>query len=170
MSFPEIDVLTSHVSRIFRIEDVTAGEPKEWIARYRGLLLNQEDSVTAYDQLAEAVRPYNITPLFRKEQGGKQLIYLVPSLPIPKLSSNWILNVILFVVTFFSMMLMGVDAPSEAISGDQSSAILFLFQHIFTGWPFALSACHPAVLYPCAVDQSTGYIRGIHCHARHPEE
>ena len=25
MSFPEIDLLTNHVSRIFRIEDVTAG-------------------------------------------------------------------------------------------------------------------------------------------------
>jgi hypothetical protein len=35
MSFPEMDILTSHVSRVFRIEDVTAGEPKEWIARYR---------------------------------------------------------------------------------------------------------------------------------------
>ena len=75
MSFPEIDVLTSHVSRVFRIEDVTAGEPREWIARYRCVLL-YDDSVAAYDQLANAVRPYNITPLFRKEQGGKQLVYL----------------------------------------------------------------------------------------------
>jgi membrane-associated protease RseP (regulator of RpoE activity) len=139
MPFPEIDVLTSHVSRIFRIEDVTAGEPKEWIARYRGVLLDQEESVAAYDQLAEAVRPYNLTPLFRKEQGGKQLIYLVPSPAVPKLSSGWILNLVLFVITFFSMMLMGVDAPSEVVSGSESSIILFLLQHILTGWPFALS-------------------------------
>ncbi|HET6596440.1 MAG TPA: site-2 protease family protein [Anaerolineales bacterium] len=139
MSYPEIDVLTSHVSRIFRVEDVTAGEPKEWIARYRGQLLNEPDSVHAYDQLADALRPYNITPLFRKEQGGKQLIYLMQSPAIPRFSSNWIINVVLFIVTFFSMMLMGVDIPPEAVSGGESSTIQLLFQNIFTGWPFAVS-------------------------------
>lgn len=139
MPFPDIDVLSSHVSRIFRIEDVTAGEPREWIARYRGFLLNEEDSVAAYDQLADAMRLYNITPLFRKEKDGKQLIFLVPSPPVPKLSSNWLINLLLFILTVFSMMLMGVDIPAEAISGNESSTLLFLFRHIFTGWPFALS-------------------------------
>ena len=139
MPYPDIDVLTSHVSRIFQIEDVTAGEPKEWIARYRGRLRNQEDSVAAYDQLADAVRPYNITPLFRKEQGDNQLIYLVPSLPVPRLSSNLWISVVLFIVTFFSMMLMGVDIPPEAIPSDDSSTIRLLLQNIFTGWPFAVS-------------------------------
>jgi membrane-associated protease RseP (regulator of RpoE activity) len=139
MPVPEIDIFTSQVSRIFRIEDVTAGEPKEWIARYRGHLLNDETSAAAYDQLAEALRPYNITPLFRREAGGKQLIYLVPSPPVPRLSSNLLLNLILFVLTVLSMMLMGVDVPPDASSGGESSTILFLFQHLLTGWPFALS-------------------------------
>ncbi|HET6822143.1 MAG TPA: site-2 protease family protein [Anaerolineales bacterium] len=139
MSYPELDVLTSHVSRIFRVEDVTAGEPKDWIARYRGHLLNEQDSVTAYDQLANAMRPYNITPLFRREQGGKQLIYLVQSPSVPRLSSNWIINLLLFIITFFSMMLMGVDVPPEAFSGGESSTIRVLFQNILTGWPFAVS-------------------------------
>ena len=139
MPVPEIDILTSHVARIFRVEDVTAGEPKEWIARYRGYLLNEEDSVAAYDQLADALRPYNITPLFRKEQGGKQLIFLVQSPTVPKLASTLILNVILFIVTFFSMMLMGVDIPPEVVSANESPTIMFLFQHILTGWPFAVS-------------------------------
>jgi membrane-associated protease RseP (regulator of RpoE activity) len=138
MSYPDIDILTSHVSRIFRVEDVTAGEPKEWIVRYRGHLLN-EDSVTAYDQLAAAVRPYNITPLFRKEQGGKQLIYLVQSPTVPKLSSNMIISVVLFIATFLSMMLMGVDIPPEQISSDEFSTLQLLFRNIFTGWPFAVS-------------------------------
>lgn len=139
MPVPEIDILTSHVARIFRVEDVTAGEPKEWIARYRGYLLNEEDSVAAYDQLADALRPYNITPLFRKEQGGKQLIFLVQSPTVPKLASTLIINVILFIVTFFSMMLMGVDIPPEVVSANESPTIMFLFQHILTGWPFAVS-------------------------------
>ena len=139
MPVPEIDILTSHVSRIFRVEDVTAGEPKEWIARYRGHLLNEEDSVAAYDQLADAMRPYNITPLFRKEQGGKQLIYLVQSLPIPKLSSNLIVNIILFILTVLSMMVTRAEAPPGATPDSNASTLLLLFQNILSGCPFALS-------------------------------
>ena len=139
MPVPEIDILTSHVSRIFRVEDVTAGDPKEWIARYRGYLLNEEDSLAAYDQLAEAVRPYHITPLFRKEQGGKQFIYLIQSPTVPRLSSNLLVNVLLFIITFLSMMLMGIDVPAETISARDASPISILFQYIWTGWPFAVS-------------------------------
>jgi membrane-associated protease RseP (regulator of RpoE activity) len=138
MPVPEIDILTSHVSRVFRVEDVTAGDPKEWIARYRGHLLDEENSAAAYDQLAEALRPYNITPLFRKEKGGKQLVFLVQSPAIPKLSSRIVLNVILFILTFFSMLLMGVEAPRE-LCGDSSQQLAYMFRNIFTGWPFALS-------------------------------
>ena len=138
MTLPEIDFLNSQVSRIFRVEDVTMGTPKEWIARYRGYLL-QEDTVAAYDQLAEALRPYSITPLFRREADNKQLIYLVPSPPVPRLNSRLFINLILFVLTVFSMMLMGVDVPQGAAPADEASTIQFLFRHILSGWPFALS-------------------------------
>jgi membrane-associated protease RseP (regulator of RpoE activity) len=138
MPVPEIELLTGFVSRIFRVEDVTAGEPKEWIVRYRGYLLS-EDTVAAYDQLADALRPYNITPLFRKEQGNKQVIFLVPSPAIPKFGSRLYINIILFILTVFSVMLMGVDIPPEAISPDGTSPLPYMFLHIFSGWPFALS-------------------------------
>lgn len=138
MTIPEIDFLNSQVSRIFRYEDVTVGNPKEWIARYRGSLLS-EDTVAAYDQLAEALRPYNITPLFRKEQGGKQIVYLVPSLPVPRLSARLPLNILLFILTVLSMMLMGVDIPPDVTASNDSSVIGFLLTHLWTGWPFALS-------------------------------
>lgn len=138
MTFPEIDLLTNQVARIFRVEDVTVGNPKEWIVRYRGRLLT-DDTVTAYDQLSDSLRPYNITPLFRKEKGDKQVIFLVPSPPVPKLATNLVVNIILFVITIFSVMLMGVDIPPEAISGGETPTLQFLFRHILTGWPFALS-------------------------------
>jgi len=138
MSIPEIDLLTSHVSRIFRVEDVTAGNPREWIARYRGHLLS-EDTVAAYDQLADAVRSYNITPLFRKEEGDKQLIFLVPSPAPAKPSARVYINVILFILTAFSVMLMGADVPPDAIPTDEPVSISLLLRYIFTGWPFALS-------------------------------
>src|SRR5215211_644205 len=138
MSLPEFDLLSQHVSRIFRIEDVTAGNPKEWIARYRGHLLS-EDTVAAYDQLANALRPYNITPLFRKEKDDKQVIILVPSPMPPKSSSRIYVNIILFILTVFSVMLMGVDVPPEAVSNGESFSLPLLLRYLFTGWPFALS-------------------------------
>ncbi len=137
MTLPEIDLLTSQVSRIFRVEDITVGNPKEWIARYRGHLLT-EDTVAAYDQLAEALRPYNITPLFRREQDDKQVIFLVPSPSIPQSSSRLYINILLFILTVFSVMLTGVDAPRE-LCGNPGQQLAYMARHIFTGWPFALS-------------------------------
>ena len=137
MSFPEIDVLTNHVSKIFRIEDVTTGDGHGLIARYRGHLVN-EDTAAAYEQLAEQLRPHGITPLFRKD-GEKQAILLVPRLmqtpPAPRV---WI-NILLFIVTVFSVMLTGVDVPPEAIPADGTFPLSYFLQHIWTGWPFALS-------------------------------
>lgn len=138
MSSPEIDVLTNYVSRIFRIEDVTAGDPKEWIVRYRGVLLS-EDTVAAYDQLAELLQPYNITPLFRKAEDGKHIIFLTPAPPtLPPLSSPRV-NVILFILTIFSAMLVGVHVPPEIASASDATPLLYMLRHILTGWPFALS-------------------------------
>ena len=138
MSLPEIDLLTHHVSKIFRIEDVTAGDPREWIARYRGRLLS-EDTVAAYDQLADAVRGHNLTPLFRKGEDGKHVIFLVQSLVPPKLSPRPTINIILFVLTILSVMLTGVDIPPEAMPTDGSFPLSAFLRYIFTGWPFALS-------------------------------
>ena len=139
MSVPEIDVLTSHVARIFRVQDITIGDPKEWTARYRGQLLNKDESVAAYDQLAEAVRPYNLTPLFRKEEDGQQLIFLVPTPATPKLSGRLIVNIILFVLTVISVMLTGMDIPPEAMPANGSFPVSAILRYFYTGWPFALS-------------------------------
>jgi membrane-associated protease RseP (regulator of RpoE activity) len=136
MHYPDLDLLSSQVSRIFRIDDVTAGNPREWIARYRGQLLS-DDSVAAYDQLAEAMRPYNITPLFRKEEDGRQMIFLVPAIQFPRPPARAVINIILFILTILSMMLTGADVPPDVVSQDNS--IFVLFRYIFTGWPFAAS-------------------------------
>lgn len=137
MSFPELEVLNSYVSRVFRVEDVTAGDPRQWIVRYRGYLLS-EDTTASYDQLAEAVKPYGLTPLFRKEAGA-QVIYLMQSLAPPKPAARVYVNVILFILTVFSIMLMGVDIPLESMPADGSFPLTLLFKYIFSGWTFALS-------------------------------
>jgi membrane-associated protease RseP (regulator of RpoE activity) len=138
MSTPEIEILNSQVSRIFRVEDVTMGNPQEWFARYRGYFLT-EDTIAAYDQLADAVKEYNLVPLFRNGEDGKKVIFLAPALKLPKVSPRISINIALFILTILSVMLTGADVPASAMPADGSGSILILFRYILTGWPFALS-------------------------------
>jgi len=135
MSYPEIEVLTNLVARVFRVEDVTLGDPKQFIFRYRGQLLN-EDSVAAYDQLDASVASFNLMPLFRVENGG-QVIYLVARPPEPP-PMNYKTPTILFILTVFSVMLAGAQ-PEGVVPEGTGAQILFMLKNIFTGWPFALS-------------------------------
>ena len=136
MSFPEPEILNNLVSRIFRIEDVTTGDPqKGWVVRYRGLLLG-DDSAAAYDQLADSVRAYGLTPLFRKE-GERHLIFLAPSLPEPKKRLPTT-NIVMFVLTVLSVLFVSVE-PQGPIPSDLRGQLLMIFQNFLTGWPFALS-------------------------------
>ncbi|HNA89944.1 MAG TPA: site-2 protease family protein [Anaerolineales bacterium] len=136
MSFPETEVLTNLVARVFRIVDVTSMDPqKGFFLRYRGQLLN-EDSAQAYDQLAESLSSYNITPLFRIEDGG-QVVYLAPKQAEPP-KENIRTNIILFILTIFSVMLAGAQ-PEGPIPTDFWGQLITLGKSIFTGWPFALS-------------------------------
>ena len=131
MPTPEIEVLNSQVARIFRIEDVTLGDPREWFARYRGQFLN-EDTIAAYDQLAEAVRAYDLVPLFRDGDDGKQVIFLASSPKIPASTTRVTVNIVLFILTIISMMLTGAEPPANnSFSG--------VFRSFLSGWPFALS-------------------------------
>ncbi len=136
MSFPEIEVLTRFVSRIFRIDDVTSEDPRKgFFLRYRGQLLS-EDSAEAYDQLAEWLSPHHAMPIFRVED-GRQVIYLAPKQPEPK-KEKVSTNIILFVLTVFSVMLAGAQ-PAGPIPNDPAGQMLLLAKSILTGWPFALS-------------------------------
>ncbi len=136
MTLPETEVLTSLVARVFRIEDVTAQDPEKGpLLRYRGHLLN-DDSVSAYDRLAASLKPYDLTPLFRLED-DEQVIYLVKTPPKQSPTNPWV-NVILFVITVFSVMLAGAT-PEGPLPDTLGGQLLALLQSIFTGWPFALS-------------------------------
>jgi len=136
MSLPDTEILNSLVSRVFRIEDVTMDNPEKGpLVRYRGHLLS-DDSVAAYDQLAASVKSYGLTPLFRLEK-GEQVIYLVATPPEQRTGNPWV-NVILFVLTVFSVMLAGAT-PTGPIPNDFAGQMLALLKSIFTGWPFALS-------------------------------
>ena len=101
----EIDELTTIVSRVFNIEDITQGDGKQnYLVRYRGRLY-AEDSAQAYEQLATELRPRDITPLFRKEQ-DQQVVLLTAGVIHPEPSKTWV-NGLLFALTMVSVFIAG---------------------------------------------------------------
>ncbi len=131
------------VRRIFIVEDITMGGAKDaYIVRYRGHLAGA-DSAAAYDQLANLLKPFDQTPLFRLED-ERQVILLTPGLPQAK-PANPRTNLIFFVLTLISVWITGgmytLGEQTFPTFGQTAWAI-------FTqGWPyvlalFAILGCH----------------------------
>ncbi|MFO7586002.1 MAG: site-2 protease family protein [Anaerolineales bacterium] len=134
------EIITSLVARVFRIEDVTSGGHTDpYLLRYRGQLFTGIDSAEAYDQLAQALKPHGLMPLFRRAEDEGHVIFLVEKLPAPP-PTNPRTNLIMFVLTLFSVMLVGAQIPPDVpIPDDTLGIILLLVRYIYTGWPFALA-------------------------------
>jgi membrane-associated protease RseP (regulator of RpoE activity) len=137
MTLPDSEILNNIVSRVFRYDDVTLGDPnKGYFLRYRGTLLR--DSVEAYDQLAEALRPYDITPLFRLEDGS-QTVLLVRGTIHPKPSKVWV-NILLFGLTVLSVLFVGLLYSYQGpVPNDLPGMLWTLITHLWVGWPYAVS-------------------------------
>ncbi len=96
------------------------------------------NSVDAYDQLAAALLPYDITPLFRIED-KRQTILLVQGTIHPNPGRTWV-NVLLFALTVLSVLLAGaMYGYSGPFPKDILGQIWTLLTHLWVGWPFALS-------------------------------
>jgi Zn-dependent protease len=137
MTLPDSEILNNIVNRVFRYDDVTLGDPKKgYFLRYRGELLR--DSVEAYDQLAEALRPYEVTPLFRLEE-GRQTVLLVRGIIRPKPGKVWI-NLMFFGLTLLSVLFAGATSSyTGPVPQDTIGQIWVLITHLWVGWPFAIS-------------------------------
>jgi membrane-associated protease RseP (regulator of RpoE activity) len=138
MTLPQTEVFNSIVSRVFRIEEVTWGDPqKTYIVRYRGTLLS-DDSAAAYDQLAEALRPLNVTPLFRIEE-GRQTVILAAGVIRPTMGKISV-NIGLFILTLLSVLFAGAMYSYRGeIPADFWGQIKMLVLNLWVGWPFAFS-------------------------------
>jgi membrane-associated protease RseP (regulator of RpoE activity) len=134
---PEVDypVLDALVRRIFIIDDITIGRgDQDYVVRYHGHLINP-DSAAAYDQLAEMVKGYNLTPLFRWD-GDRQAVYLVRGVPRMNTGSP-VINLIFFILTLISVIYTGgVLGMTEALPKEPLSQVLAIVK---AGWPFAIS-------------------------------
>lgn len=134
MEYSSTEELDLYIRRFFNIEDITQGGPKTgYLVRYRGRLIG--NSAEVYDQLAAYLKPLQMQPLFRIED-GKQVIYLVSAFPQPKPGRPWI-NLVMFLVTFVSVILSGALNSQQTFSNNN---ILYAAWEILkAGWPFAVS-------------------------------
>jgi len=133
----KLHVLKSLVDRVFKIDNFTLGDPHQkqaFIIKYSGRLLN-EDSEAAYNQLASSLKPLDVTPLFRYED-GRQVIVLIQGVVRSSPSRQWI-NLLLFGLTFLSVLFTGAFyGISEPFPSNPVSAVMAFFER---GWPFAVS-------------------------------
>ena len=138
MAIPEQEILNSIIARVFRIEDFTMGKTGEsFLFRYRGQLLT--DSIEAFDHLTAVLRPYQLMPLFRKEEDDRHVIYLAASLPEPKPSNMWI-NIGLFFLTVLSVIWTGMGYTDPALLAGASGTVQQMWLSlIHGGLPFAVS-------------------------------
>ena len=137
MPIPETEVLTSIVSRVFHVEQVITGDAKKgWFLRYQGSLLLE--AAQAYEQLAEALHPHDVTPLFRVENGQQVILLLAGTVRIKPGRAS--VNIGLFLLTLLSVMLAGaMYSYTGPLPCDFWGQIKTLVLNIWTGWPFALS-------------------------------
>ena len=123
------------VRRIFSIQDITQGSAKQgYLLRYRGHLVS-EDSIQAYDQITDWLKPYHLTPLFRIED-DQQVILLIQELPAPK-DGKPMVNLLMFILTLISVIFAGgYFNQTEPLPSQPLQAIVMILK---TGWPFAVS-------------------------------
>ena len=133
----DTEILTLLVRRVMRIDSTTWGTHKQkFLVRFQGELFVESEK--AYDQLAESLRSKNVTPLFRIEDGF-HTINLVEGVIDPK-PSNPIVNLVLFILTVFSVLLAGTLYDyAGPVSNDFFVIANYLLLNLWRGWPFAVS-------------------------------
>lgn len=131
------EIITSLVNRVMAVTSITIGDGTQNIlASYHGQL--RKDSEQAYDQLAQALLPYKVTPLFREDQDQHQII-LMEGVVNPSPSNPWI-NLILFILTVFSVLFAGTLYSYEGpVPQSETELISTLLRNLDQGIPFGAS-------------------------------
>jgi membrane-associated protease RseP (regulator of RpoE activity) len=127
---------TPYVNEVMAIDDITMGNAKDpYLVRYRGKI--RGDSAEAYDRLAARLRPQGITPLFRKDH-DTQVVLLVDGV-LDSRPSNPVINLVLFILTLFSVIFAGSLNTFTGPANSTSEYLLGLLRNMPNGLPFAAS-------------------------------
>ena len=127
--------LREAVMQVMSIDDMILGRSEGYTVRFRGQLIVEPER--AYNQLEESFRAQQHTPLFRSEE-DRHVIVALPGLVETK-PSNPLVNLILFVVTLFSVLFTGAILAFDDPVADPNELLAAGFRLIWTGWPFAVS-------------------------------
>lgn len=121
---PQDELLVSLVKKIMKIDQLTWGLTQDdYLVYFVGHLT--QDSQAAYDQLAKSLKQQQITPLFRKQE-DKHLIILKEGIIEPQPRKTWI-NLVLFIITFFSVLFAGVY---YSYAGPMVSDLSIIWSHV----------------------------------------
>jgi membrane-associated protease RseP (regulator of RpoE activity) len=133
----DTNLTTPIIAQVLSIDDITLGKEKDkYSIRYRGKLLTE--SSKAFEQVASSLKPYGITPLFREED-GRDIILLISGVVKPR-PSNPVINLILFILTFLSMIFAGtLYAYSGPLPEEPIGFVKIIFNNLIIGLPFAIS-------------------------------
>ena len=132
----EPEPYTPIVARVLDIQDITNGNGRDgYLVRYRGRL--RSDPAESYDKLANSLRPLNITPIFRNEEGRHTVLLLQGTVnPRP---SNPLVNLVLFALTLLSVLFAGALYTYSGPAGDEREMLLNILRNLGSGLPFAAS-------------------------------
>ncbi len=147
------DEIRAHVMSVFAIEResfesdkstnsgdenlLLVGRDSRLVATFEGRLLIGSEA--AYDQLDQLLAAENLLPLFR-EANGKHVIHIVSGRVHPQ-PRHWWLNAVLFVVTLFSVLLVGAEMAINEIAASDPTAVQPLIDNLlfelWRGIPYA---------------------------------
>ena len=119
-----VEALRRELKDVFTLTDTTLDFPEAGQVRFRGYFIS--DPADCYDELRSRFERHGYTPLVRPAEQGVMVVALPAVFDPP--DSNWIINLVLFLVTIVSTLYAG------AINEPQFTGTEF-----WLGWPFSLS-------------------------------
>lgn len=125
--YSTVEFMTHAIRDLFAVEDVTMDFPERGHVRLRGQLL--VDLTEKYDDLRQRFERFGFTPLVRKGEHGEPVILATPIVFAPK-PAKWITNLVLFVLTIGSTLLVGAQQEGIQVTGIAS---------LLAGWKFSAS-------------------------------
>jgi membrane-associated protease RseP (regulator of RpoE activity) len=143
------DQLQQMVAEVMEIDEVTFEEGEQealplmmrafgsqTAARFVGRL--RMDSEAAYDRLDAGFQTLRHTPIFREERGRHVILALKGRIePQPR---SWWPNLILFILTVFSVLLVGTELALPSLNRIPPDRLLgYLVSNLWRGLPYALS-------------------------------
>ncbi|MCK4801198.1 MAG: hypothetical protein KAS84_04350, partial [Anaerolineales bacterium] len=118
------EVLVNLVKEIMTIDQMTLGRTQDdHLILFEGLLTQPSES--AYEFAAQALHPYQLTPLFRTS-GDKHIVILRKGVYKPGVQKVR-LNIILFLVTFISIIFAGI---LTTYNGPETTDVSIILPHV----------------------------------------